>query len=454
MSSHKQPTLRICAVLALALTPILALASMMPSAGGKPLPSLAPMLKQVTPAVVNISSKTHLRQRSPFANDPLLSQFFGIVPRQRVEQSLGSGVIVDAAKGLVLTNNHVIAGADDITVTLHDGRNLKAQMVGADPDTDIALIRIHADHLTALKLADSRHTRVGDFVVAVGDPFGLGQTVTSGIVSALGRSGLGHTYQNFIQTDAPINPGNSGGALVNLNGELIGINSMIYSPSGASAGIGFAIPSHLAREVMKQLLTYGKVRRGTLGVETQALTRRIAGALGLGRVQGLVVTHVQAASPAARAGLRSGDVLIALNQRALHKPQDLRNAEGLLTVGSKMRLDVRRDGKALILDARIEPPKLAQIDGSRLDPRLRGVELQDLPRRQRVDGRYGVEVIAVDPSSHAGASGLRPGDVVLAINQQPLAGVQALKRLFANAQPRQLLLSIVRERQVYYLLLH
>jgi len=236
-------------------------------AAGTPLPSLAPMLERVTPAVVNIHSQQVQRVRNPLAEDPFLRRFFGIpdMPQERVRQSLGSGVIVDADSGLVLTNNHVIEGADDISVTLADGRTLVAELVGSDPDTDVALVRVAAENLVALPLADSKALRVGDFVVAVGNPFGLGQTVTSGIVSALGRNGLrGLGYQNFIQTDASINPGNSGGALVNLRGELIGINSAIFSPSGGNIGIGFAIPASLANEVMRQLLVYGEVRRGIL----------------------------------------------------------------------------------------------------------------------------------------------------------------------------------------------
>ena len=230
-------------------------AALPPMIDDQPLPTLAPMIERVVPAVVNINSKTHVRVNNPLLNDPVLRQFFGLqnAPRERIEQSLGSGVIIDAAKGFVLTNNHVIQGADDISVTLHDGRNLKAKLRGSDPDTDVAVIQIPAENLSALPLADSSKLRVGDFVVAIGEPFGLGQTVTSGIVSALNRTGLsGLGYQNFIQTDASINPGNSGGALVNLRGELVGINSAIYSPSGGNVGIGFAIPSNLAADMMRR----------------------------------------------------------------------------------------------------------------------------------------------------------------------------------------------------------
>src|SRR4051812_22304181 len=221
-------------------------AALPPIVDGQPLPSLAPMLEKVTPAVVNINSKTRVKGRNPFMDDPFFRQFFGMqnAPRERIEQSLGSGVIIDAAKGYVVTNNHVVEGADDISVTLHDGRTLAAKLVGTDPDTDVAVIQIPAENLSAIPVADSSKVRMGDFVIAVGDPFGVGQSATSGIVSGVNRTGLGgRGFQNFIQTDAPINPGNSGGALVNLRGELVGINSQIYSTSGGSNGIGFAIPA-------------------------------------------------------------------------------------------------------------------------------------------------------------------------------------------------------------------
>ncbi|HQX66122.1 MAG TPA: trypsin-like peptidase domain-containing protein, partial [Dokdonella sp.] len=259
------------------------------------MPTLAPMIDRVTPAVVNINTKTRVQVRDPFFDDPIFRRFFNVPnqPRERVQQSLGSGVIVDAAKGYVLTNNHVTQGADDIAVTLHDNRTVKARVIGSDPDTDLTVLQIPADNLQAVPLALSRDLRVGDFVVAIGDPFGLGQTVTSGIVSALDRKGISRGYQNFIQTDAAINPGNSGGALVNLRGELVGINSMIFSPSGASVGIGFAIPSDLAANVMRQLVEYGEVRRGTLGVDTQDITPELAAMLSVAVGKGTVITRVR-----------------------------------------------------------------------------------------------------------------------------------------------------------------
>src|SRR5690348_2933194 len=335
----------LCSVLSLGW-PVASRAALPSSVAGQPLPSLAPMLQKVTPAVVNISTKTRVQVRDAYFDDPMVRQFFGLpaTPRERVEQSLGSGVIVDAAKGYVLTNNHVVGGADDISVTLQDGRTVKGKLIGTDPDTDVAVVQIPANHLQALPLADSTKLQVGDYVVAVGDPFGLGQTVTAGIVSALGRSGLGDTgYQNFIQTDASINPGNSGGALVNLRGELVGINTMIFSPSGGNVGIGFAIPSAITSSVMAQLLAHGKVERGSLGMQTQAITPRIAQLLKLEDDKGVVVTGVNPGSAAEHAGLQPGDVLTTLNGKPLHNEQELRNTEGLLPLGSTVQLGVLRD---------------------------------------------------------------------------------------------------------------
>ncbi|NEL79384.1 MAG: trypsin-like serine protease, partial [Xanthomonas perforans] len=273
---------------------------------GQPVPSLAPMLQQAMPAVVSVNTKQVVRVRNPFFNDPILRRLFPQVPQDRINESLGSGVIIDAQKGYVLTNHHVIENADDVQVTLGDGRTVKADFIGSDADTDIALIRIKADNLTDIKLADSNALRVGDFVVAIGNPFGFTQTVTSGIVSAVGRSGIrGLGYQNFIQTDASINPGNSGGALVNLQGQLVGINTASFNPQGSMAGnigLGLAIPSNLARNVVEQLVTKGVVVRGTLGLETQNLTQQMLQGLGVDSLRGALVTRVLPGSAAAAAG--------------------------------------------------------------------------------------------------------------------------------------------------------
>ncbi len=435
---------------AIGAAPASAVAATLPAAvDGQPMPSLAPMLARVTPAVVNISTKTRVQVRDAYFDDPMVRQFFGLpaAPRERVEQSLGSGVIVDAAKGYVLTNNHVVGGADDISVTLQDGRTFKGKLIGTDPDTDVAVVQIPAQNLEALPLADSTRLQVGDYVVAVGDPFGLGQTVTAGIVSALGRSGLGSSdgessgYQNFIQTDASINPGNSGGALVNLRGELVGINTMIFSPSGGNVGIGFAIPSAITTEVMGQLLAHGKVQRGSLGVQTQAITPRIAQLLKLKDNNGVVVTGVSDDSSAARAGLQPGDVLTTLNGKPLRSEQELRNAEGLLPLGSAVQLGVLRDGHDRQVSATLAAEKLASIDGGQLDPRLSGVRFSELDERQRSDGLYGVAIGAVQPGSGAARAGLTTDDVVIGVGNQRITSLRMLRGL-AGVKPRQLVLVV------------
>ncbi len=421
---------------------------------GQALPSLAPMLEKVTPAVVNISSKTRVKVRDPLLDDPFFRRFFGVpdMPRERIEQSLGSGVIVDAAKGHVLTNNHVIEGADDITVTLHDGRSLKARLIGTDPDTDIAVIEIPAENLTALPLADSSRVRVGDYVVAVGNPFGLGQAVTSGIVSALGRSGLrGLGYQNFIQTDASINPGNSGGALVDLHGELVGINSAIYSPSGGNVGIGFAIPSNLAGDVMRQLVRTGTVRRGSLGVEAQDLTPEIARLLGVPPGKGAVITRVLADSPAESAGVHAGDLVVAVNGQVVNSMQDLRNAEGLLPVGSTLELKLLRDGETQVLSTRLAAPAHATTSGQQIDPRMAGAEFGEIGERLRQQGLAGASVVSVAAGSRAATNGLKAGDVIVAVNQVDLRSLADLAKL-SKRQPRQLLLTVVRGHNAFFVL--
>ena len=421
---------------------------------GQAMPSLAPMLERVTPAVVNISSKTHTRVRDPMLDDPFFRRFFGVpnMPRERVEQSLGSGVIVDAAKGYVLTNNHVVQGADDITVTLADQRELKAKVVGTDPDTDVAVIQIPAENLKAIPLADSTQLRVGDFVVAVGNPFGLGQSATTGIVSALGRSGLrGLGYQNFIQTDASINPGNSGGALVNLNGDLVGINSAIFSPSGGNIGIGFAIPSSLAGDVMGQLVKTGAVKRGSLGIETQNLTQEIADMLGAQPGKGAVVTRVLADSAAESAGLRPGDVIVSVNGKTVGNEQDLHNTEGLLPIGSDVQLGLLRDGKQTTATAKLTAQTGASVDGQKLDPRLVGAEFVEIGDRQRQRGLRGATITRVVEGSRAESNGLKAGDVVVAVNQVDIRNLEDLKAL-TRRQSRQLLLTVVRGQNAYFVM--
>lgn len=449
------------ALLSAAALPLPALASipsgmLAAAASGQAMPSLAPMLAEVTPAVVNISTKTRVAVSNPYFSDPVLRQLFGLpdAPRERTEQSLGSGVIVDAQKGYVLTNNHVVAGADDITVTLQDGRSFKGKLIGTDPATDVAVVQIQASGLTALPQADSSKLRVGDFVVAVGDPFGLGQTVTAGIVSALGRSGLGGTgYQNFIQTDASINPGNSGGALVNLRGELVGINSMIFSPSGASAGIGFAIPTRITHEVMDQLIAHGSVQRGSLGIQTQDLTPRLARALQLKRQHGVLVTRVDALSTAAQAGIEPGDLLTAVNGKPLENSGQLRNIQGLLPLGSKLSVTLERNGQSRTVTTMLAAQKLAHVDGGQIDPRLAGVSFSDITEAQRSRGLSGVVARTVQPGSLAARAGLRPGDLVIGVGNGRISGVRSLRQL-VGMRSRQLALAVADEQGMHYVVIN
>jgi len=445
--------LAVIMMLTLAFVPPATRAALPAAVDGQAVPSLAPMLERVVPAVVNINSKARVRVRNPVMDDPLLRQFFGMqnVPRERIAQSLGSGVIIDAGKGYVLTNNHVVEGADDISVTLHDGRTLSAKLVGTDPDTDVAVIQIPAQNLSALPVANSGQLRVGDFVVAVGNPFGVGQSATSGIVSGLNRTGLGgRGFQNFIQTDATINPGNSGGALVNLRGELVGINSQIFSTSGGSIGIGFAIPSNLAADVMRQLIATGSVKRGTLGVQAQDLTQQIANMLGTKLTQGAVVTHVRDGSPADTAGIKPGDIVVALNGRPVNNENDLYNAEGLLPVNSSVELKLVREGRALTLSVPLAAEQLTITQGSTLDPRIAGAELSEVGERVRREGLNGVSVTRVAAGSRAAQNGLKQGDLIVAVGQVQINGLTDLTSLTAK-HPRQLQLAVVRNRALEFL---
>ena len=425
-----------------------AVAALPAAVSGQPLPSLAPMLAKVTPAVVSVHTKQRVRT-SPFAGDPIFSRMFPELSQERINESLGSGVIVDAARGLILTNHHVIEGADEVSVTLADGRTVKADFVGSDPDSDIAVMRISAQNLSAIALADSSALRVGDFVVAVGNPFGIGQTVTSGIVSAVGRSGLrGLGYQNFIQTDASINPGNSGGALVNLNGELVGINTASFNPRGSNfgnIGLGFAIPSTMARDVMRQLVATGEVRRGTLGLEAQDVDARIAQALKLGEARGAVVTRVFGGGAAAAAGLKPGDVIVAANGQRVDSWDALRNFEGLQPIGGKVTLEVLRDGRTLTLAAslREQPRSLAGAD---LDPRLSGASFAELPERVRQAGVSGVLVESVARGSRAARNGLRAGDVILQASTGQFVDLPGFRANFTRA-PAELVLRVLRGNQ-------
>lgn len=447
----------------LALAPALSLpqgavAALPAAVDGQPLPTLAPMLKEVTPAVVNIATVGRVRiQQNPLLNDPFFRRFFDIPdqPRERQTQSLGSGVVIDAEQGYVLTNHHVIDKAEQIRVMLSDGRSFEAELIGADPESDVAVVRIPPERLTALPLADSDALQVGDFVVAIGNPFGLGQTVTSGIVSALGRTGLGiEGYEDFIQTDASINPGNSGGALVNLRGELVGLNTAIIAPGGGNVGIGFAIPINMAHEIMTQLVAHGEVSRGQLGITAQDLTPELAQAFGLKQQRGTVVAAVAKDSPAERAGVRVGDVIVGVNGRRVESAADVRNRIGLLRVGERVALEMLRNGAQKRIEAVIEAPTLTRLDGKELHPRLAGAQFSNIEEGMPQYGRVqGVLVAELDPRGPAVHTGLRPGDVVVSINRIPISNINEMGNAARRGDGSGLLLNVQRGGTAMFLLI-
>ena len=446
----KRPLLVIPALLAGLLSVSTPSWSALPLAvDGQSMPSLSPMLKRVTPGVVNISTKTQIQQAEhPLMRDPVFRHFFGVpnMPRQRESSSLGSGVIVDARRGYVLTNNHVVDKADEITVTLTDGRKLSAKLVGADRESDVAVIKVKADRLTEVPIANSDRVQVGDFVVAVGNPFGLGQTVTSGIVSALGRSGLGiEGYEDFIQTDASINPGNSGGALVDLSGQLVGINTAILAPNGGNVGIGFAIPVNMAMSIMNTLVEHGEVKRGLLGVTVQDLTHELAQAFKINQTQGAVITGVQPGSPAEDADLEPGDVVLAINGRRVKNSADVRNIIGLSQIGDEVAVEVVHKGSTVTREAKIAKPKFVNADGQTVHPKLAGVLLKELP------GGDGVLIEKMSTNSYAYQAGLAPGDIIVGANRRQAGTIAELRRALKGGN--QLLLNVQREDQGFVVVL-
>jgi Do/DeqQ family serine protease len=427
------------------IAPTVVPAALPPLVDDQALPSLAPMLKRVMPAVVNISTTTQLNSTDhPLLRDPFFRHFFRVPeqPRYSNPQSLGSGVIIDSARGLVITNHHVVNGADEISVTLHDGRTLEAHVLGVDPETDIALLQLPAHNLQSVTLADSERLQVGDFVVAIGSPFGLAQTVTSGIVSALGRTGLGiEGYESFIQTDASINPGNSGGPLVNLRGELIGINTAILAPGGGNVGIGFAIPSNMVTAVVSQLLNHGDVRRGYLGIGVQDLTAELAKALAIDYTKGALISSISPESAAERAGLALGDIITQIDESPVINAADLRNRIGLMRAGDQLTIHVLRGQKKKIVQARLADPYQKFVDGQRFDPQLTGALLGEITHRTRRGPQILVTVGPVRLDSPAWNFGLRSDDILLKVNghsidslrtiqavlQTPLSSVQILR---------------------------
>ena len=423
------------------------------SAGGEPLPSLAPMLERVLPAVVNIATRGRVQvQQNPLSRDPFFQYFFNMPqnqPRERQTNSLGSGVIIDGAEGYVVTNYHVIENADEINVRLHDGRSFAAKVIGSDPEADIAVIRIPPNDLYGIAIGDSEGLRVGDFVVAIGNPFGLGQTVTSGIVSAKGRSGLGiEGYEDFIQTDASINQGNSGGALGNLYGELVGINTAILGGrGGGSVGIGFAIPVDMAMRLIRQIVEYGEVKRGQLGVIVQDLTPDLAGALDIDASSGALISQVLPDSAAADAGLKEGDVVTAVNGRSIDSAGDLRNEIGLSRVGEKVELEYLRDGDRLVQEVVI---RAVEAEISFTDPASKYLEGATLGEVS--EGERGVVVLEVEPGSGAWRSGLHDDDIILSINRVRIQSLEDVENAVArNASG--LLLNIRRGNSALFLVI-
>ena len=422
------------------------------SVDGQPLPSLAPMLKNTSPAVVNISTVTNVRVRqyNPLFDDPFFRQFFEgteQTPRERIKkrQGLGSGVIFDAEKGLIVTNNHVIDNVDEINIALKDGRQLQAELVGKDKETDIAIIRVKADNLTAIRLGNSDDLLVGYFVVAIGNPFGLRQTVTSGLVSGLGRSGLGiEGYEDFIQTDASINPGNSGGALVNLRGELVGINTAIIAPSGGSVGINFAIPINMFMQLKPQLVNFGEVKRGHLGIQVQDLTPELSNALNIDVVKGALISTVQESSVAAKSGLHSGDVVIWANGKTIANASDLRNVYGLTRLGESIQMQIVRDNTILNISTTLTEELAAKL-GDKIHPRLQGAMFSDMSTGE------GVLVSSLEIGSLAHSTGLQQGDIIQSANRKKISNLEVFRAVVSAR--RSLMLNIKRGSSNLFILL-
>ncbi|MEZ9954076.1 Do family serine endopeptidase [Vibrio splendidus] len=432
------------------ITPIQATAALPLSVGNEQLPSLAPMLEQVTPAVVSIAVEGKQVQRQQIPEQ--FQFFFGPEQtRERPFRGLGSGVIIDAKKGHIVTNYHVINGADDIKVKLHDGREYDAELIGSDQMSDIALLKLEtAKNLTQIKVADSDKLRVGDFSVAIGNPFGLGQTVTSGIVSALGRSGLNlENFENFIQTDAAINSGNSGGALVNLNGELIGINTAILGPNGGNVGIGFAIPSNMMKNLTEQILDFGEVKRGMLGVQGGEVTSELAEALGYESSKGAFVSQIVPDSAADKAGLKAGDVIVSINGKRIDTFSELRAKVATLGAGKQIELGVVRDGKNMTFDVTLGESTNSKTQAEKLHEGLAGAELTNTTDS---DSTTGVKVSSVAQGSPAEAYQLIKDDIIIGVNRQPVKNLAEFRKILEK-QPGVLALNIQRGDRTIYLVI-
>ena len=469
--------------LGMAMTPLTASAAETASSSSQQLPSLAPMLEKVMPSVVSINvegsttvktprmpqqfqqffgdNSPFCQDGSPFQGSPMCQGGGGQGQGQDQDQggantqqekfrALGSGVVIDAAKGYVVTNNHVVDNATKIQVQLSDGRKYDAKVIGKDPRSDIALIQLNdAKNLTAIKIADSDDLRVGDYTVAIGNPYGLGETVTSGIVSALGRSGLNvENYENFIQTDAAINRGNSGGALVNLNGELIGINTAILAPDGGNIGIGFAIPSTMVKNLTAQMVEYGQVKRGELGIMGTELNSELAKAMKVDAQRGAFVSQVLANSSAAKAGVKAGDVVTSINGKQISSFAALRAQVGSLPVGTKMSLGLIRDGKPLTVNVELQQSTQNKVESATIYTGIEGADLSNY----EVKGVKGIKVDTVKAGSAAARIGLKKDDVILGVNQQAVANLGELRKIL-DTKPSVLALNIQRGDSSIYLLM-
>lgn len=469
--------------LGMALTPVSAFAaetsSSVSSSPSQPLPSLAPMLEKVMPSVVSISvegsttvktprmpqqfqqffgdNSPFCQDGSPFMGSPLCQGAGGSgggAPagpdtQQQKFRALGSGVIINAEKGYVVTNNHVVNDATKIQVKLSDGRSYDAKVIGKDPSSDIALIQLEgAKNLTAIKMADSDNLRVGDYTVAIGNPYGLGETVTSGIVSALGRSGLNvENYENFIQTDAAINRGNSGGALVNLNGELIGINTAILAPDGGNIGIGFAIPSNMVKNLTAQMVEYGQVKRGELGIMGTELNSELAKAMKVDAQRGAFVSQVVPNSAAAKGGIKAGDVIVSMNGKPLTSFASLRAEVGSLPVGTTLKLGLLRDGKPLDVSVQLQQSTQDKVQSATIYTGIEGADLSNNAGKEK-----GVRVDSVKAGSAAARVGLKKGDLILGVNQQPVTNLGELRKIL-DTKPLVLALNVQRGDTSLYLLM-
>lgn len=424
---------------------------------GHQLPSLSPLVKRINSAVVNIATESAQRGTNPLLEDPIFRRFFNapqpMPDHMHRTQSAGSGVVIDAKKGLIVTNNHVVTGASKITVGFSDGRMLVGKLLGADPEVDIAVVQVEATNLTEIQIGNSDNVEAGDFVVAVGNPFGLTQTVTTGVVSAVGRSGLGiEGYENFIQTDASINPGNSGGALVGLDGKLMGINTAILAPTGGNVGIGFAIPSNMAMDVVNQIITHGEVKRGRLGISIQDLTPDLAAAFGLDKIgKGVVVATIESNSPAAKADIKPGDVITAVNGKSVAHAAELRNAIGLKRPGDNVTLTVVRESKEKTVSVQLASANQQLTSAVDVQPGQQGEALLDgLQLRQNDEG--GLVVEAIQPGSRAAAGGLAPGDIIVEAEHQNVRSLSQLEQIASTHQKR-MLLRIERGNGALYLVL-